>query len=313
SDLPSSGVWLPLLSEPAIQAHIEKIDQFYSDAAAGRLPQFTFIDPNYSHSSEENPQDIQFGDQFLGGVVNAVLHSPQWPKTMLIWTYDEWGGWYDHVLPPRAIPPDDVPPQLTANQVAGGFNRYGFRVPGGVVSPYARRDFVSHAVYDHTSVLKTLERKWNLPAFTQRDANANDLFAMLDLQGRPAFAKPPRLPATANPGRSERCLTTGPGRIPPKSAVRRGAVPHTPSISLDALPAGTIGVPYSVVLESTPGTGAERWSVLSDDLPGGLVLDPRTGSISGVPTSSGKFGLTIGVQFGAGPVGSRSYQVNVAS
>ena len=72
-----------------------------------------------------------------------------------------------------AVPPDDVPPDLDAQGSPGGFDRYGFRVPCGVVSPYAKKDFVSHTVYDHTSILKTVEEKWNLPALTRRDANAN--------------------------------------------------------------------------------------------------------------------------------------------
>ena len=74
------------------------------------------------------------------------------------WTYDEWGGWYDHVTPPAAVTPDGVAPQRSPNQAPGRFDQYGFRVPAGVVSSFARRAFVSHAVYDHTSVLKTVER-----------------------------------------------------------------------------------------------------------------------------------------------------------
>jgi phospholipase C len=87
------------------------------------------------------------------------------------------------------------------------------------VSPYARPDFVSHTVYDHTSVLKTLETKWNLPALTRRDANATDLLAMIDLKAKPAFLTPPRLADPANAAKSYRCLATGPGQIPPPSAV----------------------------------------------------------------------------------------------
>jgi phospholipase C len=103
----------------------------------------------------------------------------------------------------------------------GGFDRYGFRVPSGVVSPYAKRNFVSHTVYDHTSILKTVEEKWNLPALTRRDANANSLFDMLDLKGTPRFLKPPKLPASADPAAKGACLTTGPGTIPPPSAVAK--------------------------------------------------------------------------------------------
>jgi phospholipase C len=217
--LPTIGVYLPLLTDKSITQNVVKIDQFYTDAAAGNLPSFSLLEPNYDESSEEDPQDIQFGDQFMGKVVNAVLSSPNWAKTMLIWTYDEHGGYYDHVPPPVAVPPDDVPPALKPGDPPGGFNRYGFRVPSGVVSPYAKQNFVSHTIYDHTSILKTVEEKWNLPALTRRDANAASLFDMLDLTSEPAFLTPPELPAAANPIPKDGCLVSGPGTIPPPSAV----------------------------------------------------------------------------------------------
>jgi phospholipase C len=219
SDLPTIGVYVPLLAKPGYTENMARMAQFYEDAAAGTLPQFCYVEPNYSFQSEENPQDVQFGDQYLAAVVNAVLTGPKWSKTLLIWTFDEWGGWYDHVPPPAAIPPDDVPPDLPPGSVPGTFARYGFRVPAGVVSPYARRDYVSHTVYDHTSVLKTVETKWNLPALTRRDANASDVLEMIDLKSAPGFLVPPALPAPANPVESYRCLITGPGQIPPPSAV----------------------------------------------------------------------------------------------
>jgi phospholipase C len=222
SSAPTLGVYLAYLEETnPLSKGCVKIDQFYLDAAAGNLPAYSLLEPDYDHSSEEDPQDIQFGDQFMGRVVNAVMSSPNWPTTMLIWTYDEHGGYYDHVPPPAAIPPDDIPPNLKPGDPPGTFDQYGFRVPSGVVSPYSREDFVSHTVYDHTSILKTVEEKWNLPALTRRDANANSLFDMLDLKGKPAFLKPPTLPAAANPVAKESCLASGPGTIPPPSAVTK--------------------------------------------------------------------------------------------
>jgi phospholipase C len=221
SNLPTLGVFLPLLNDPALRSGVTPIDQFFVDAAAGNLPAFSLVEPNYDQQSEENPQDIQFGDQFVGKVVNAVMSSPNWPKTMLIWTYDEHGGYYDHVAPPAAVPPDDVPPTLAASDPPGGFDRYGFRVPCSVVSPYSKKNHVSHTIYDHTSILKTVEEKWNLPALTRRDANANSLFDMLDLRAKPAFLKPPKLPAAPNPATKAGCLTTGAGTIPPPSAVSK--------------------------------------------------------------------------------------------
>ena len=221
STLPSLGVFLPLLEDPSLASGLAKIDQFFADTAAGTLPAFSLVEPDYGRQSEEDPQDVQFGDQFMGRVVNAVMASPNWSSTMLIWTYDEHGGYYDHVPPPIAVTPDDVPPALKPGDPPGGFDRYGFRVPAGVVSPYSRKDFVSHTTYDHTSILKTVEEKWNLPALTRRDANASSLFDMVDFHSKPAFKSPPTLPAAADPTAKAGCLSTGAGTLPPPSAVTK--------------------------------------------------------------------------------------------
>lgn len=218
SDLPTTGVYLELLSKKSIASHVVPIGQFYEDAAGGHLPQFSLLEPNYSLQSQESPEDVQFGDQFFSDVVNTVLHSPNWSKTLMIWTYDEWGGYYDHVPPSAAVPPDDIPPNLPPGSEPGTFGLYGFRVPSGVISPYAKRNYVSHTVYDHTSVLKTVERKWNLPALTRRDANAADVLDMVDFRSPPSFSHPATIQG-ANPVNRWTCLLTGPGRIPPASAV----------------------------------------------------------------------------------------------
>jgi phospholipase C len=202
------------------------IDQFHRDARAGTLPSVSFVDSNNFSGDEENPQDIQIGEAFVADVVRSVTAGPAWAKTMLIWTYDEHGGWYDHVPPPPAIPPDDILPkiQLPRDQ-PGKYDRYGFRVPTAIVSARSRKDHVSHTIYDHTSILKTIERKWNLPALTFRDANAHDLFDCLDLVGPPAFADPPTLAAAANTTGVSACAAklNGPNpptvTLPPASAI----------------------------------------------------------------------------------------------
>jgi phospholipase C len=178
------------------------INDFFTHAAKGTLPAFSFLDPNYNVNSEENPQDIQAGERLIAQVANAVLHSPLWQKTALFITYDEHGGYYDHVPPPAAIAPDNivpitVPASLTDPSeplLPGGFDRYGFRVPLLVVSPWARANYISRIVQDHTSILAFIERKWNLPALTFRDANAHPLTDYFDFK-RPAFEKPPKLAA----------------------------------------------------------------------------------------------------------------------
>jgi phospholipase C len=219
SSLPTLGIFISLLSDPKMTSRLAPISQFFADAQAGNLPSFSIVDPDFGKSSEEDPQDIQYGDVFLSQVVQAVLRGPRWSKTLLVWTYDEGGGYYDHVPPPTAAAPDAIAPEVPPGSAPGGFDRYGFRVPFGIVSPYARRHYVSHVVHDHTSVLKLVETKWNLPALTARDANADDLLDSIDLHARPAFAVPPPLASPANPVLRAGCQTSGPGVIPPPDAV----------------------------------------------------------------------------------------------
>ncbi len=221
---PSALIWTYLAENPSTtKDRLVSIDNFFTDAAAGTLPAYSMVDPNFGTSSEENPQDVQFGDQFLAQVVNAVMASPQWASTLLVWTYDEGGGYYDHVPPPKAVKPDSVAPKLASTDPPGAvFNRYGFRVPSGIVSPFAKPDYVSSVVHDFTSILKLIETKWNLPALTYRDANAVNLLDSIDLVSEPAFLVPPTLATPIDPTLAEGCQTTGPGTIPPPSYVTKG-------------------------------------------------------------------------------------------
>ena len=195
--------------------------EFFTDAAAGTLPNYCLVEPDYGHQSEENPQNIAVGEEFAASVVNAVINGPAWDRTALLLTYDEHGGYYDHVRPPAAIPPDGIGPDLVPGENGfDGFARYGFRVPFALVSPWARKDFVSHDVYDHTSILKLVETKWNLPALTYRDANAAPMLDLLDLR-RPSFATPPKLaqPLAVTDPSALTCSVNGPGTIPPAGSV----------------------------------------------------------------------------------------------
>jgi phospholipase C len=199
--------------------HLKPIQDFFDATRTGQLPAVSIVDPDFGSCSEENPQDIQAGEGFAARVINAVMNGKAWPKTLLIWLYDEHGGYYDHVNPPPAPDPDGVPAQnpmkrfwalrilnLTkygkeidaADSGPTTYDRLGFRVPAVIVSPYARTGFISNKVYDHTSVLKLIERKWNLPALTKRDAWASDFVdEVLDFARPPAFLTPPNLPAPA--------------------------------------------------------------------------------------------------------------------
>jgi phospholipase C len=216
--------------------HHKALSAFFTDAAAGTLPAFSLIDPDYGTQSQENPQNIVVGEALLAQVVHAIGSSPLWPRTLFVLVYDEHGGYCDHVPPPPAIPPDIIPPLVQLGEhVYDGFARYGFRVPAAVVSPYAKRDFVSHVVHDHTSVLAMVERKWNLPALTYRDANANDLTDFLDLGAlaaqKPTFPSLPPLAAPGNTAAALACSISGPGAIPPPGSIT-GALSNAESFDL---------------------------------------------------------------------------------
>jgi phospholipase C len=187
-----SIVLVPGIDTAARSGRVRRFDRFAADVAAGRLPRFTVIDPNYVTTSEESPQDIQVGERFIAQVVHALMSARTWKHTVLFLTYDEHGGYYDHVPPPAAIVPDSIAPMLEPGDVPAAFDRYGFRVPLIVISPWAKRRYVSRVVHDHTSISAFVERKWNLPAMTFRDANAHPMTDYFDFR-RPAALEPPKL------------------------------------------------------------------------------------------------------------------------
>jgi phospholipase C len=169
---------------------------FQQAAAAGTLPQVSFLDPNLSNETgsgedEHPPGDVQTGQKFVAGAMKAILASPQWPHMAVFFTYDEHGGYYDHVAPPKACAPDSIAPiLLNGDTTPGGFDLYGVRVPFVVVSPYAKKGYVGHHVYDHTSVLRFIEAKFKVPALTMRDANAEPPTDLFDFT-TPALLTPP--------------------------------------------------------------------------------------------------------------------------
>ncbi len=202
------------------KSNIVKYSRFLTDAAAGALPQVAYVDPaigiTTAETDEHPPANIQQGQQFAAQVIHAVMQSPNWPTTALFFMYDEHGGFYDHVPPPRACIPDDIAPMLDLkdpdSNYPAQFDRYGFRVPVVVISPFARPGFVSHTIYDHTSILRFIETRFDLPALTARDANASPLLDMFDFSN-PAFMTPPSLPeATVDPARLEQCKAAFPSK-----------------------------------------------------------------------------------------------------
>jgi phospholipase C len=167
--------------------------QFATDAQNGTLPQFSMIELTGGY--DEHPgNNIQVGANAVASYFTALMNSPSWQSSAMFFSYDEHGAFYDHVPPPSAVPPDDIAPMyVNHGDVQAGFDRYGFRVPFVVVSPWARKNYVSHTVADHTSILKFVETRFGLPNLTQRDASAHDLLDMFDFSAM-SWKTPPDLP-----------------------------------------------------------------------------------------------------------------------
>lgn len=183
SDFPFTALWgTKYLSI----SHL--ISDFFADAASGNLPAVSFVDPRFigeaeGLSNDDHPHaDIRNGEAFLNSIYQAVTSSPNWPNTVMVITYDEWGGFFDHV--PPAIAP--IP---SADAAIGSDGRRGFRVPTVVISPWSPRGQVSHDLFDHTSILKMIEWRWSLRPLTVRDSNANNLAQALDF-ATPNFNAP---------------------------------------------------------------------------------------------------------------------------
>lgn len=184
------------------------MEQFFDDAKNGSLPQVVYIDPKFldeKATDEHPPNNIQLGQEFTQGIYDALLASPLWPSSALIITYDEHGGFYDHVPPPTACAPDEIKADTGFDGIAGDFSRYGFRVPLIVVSPWSRPGHVSHTTYDLTSVLRLIEVRFNLAALSARDANATPITDLFDFS-QPRLLKPPPIPrAVIDPERAKLC------------------------------------------------------------------------------------------------------------
>ena len=172
---------------------------FDPDAAAGKLPQVAFLDAG---SSEHPPEDMQVGERDVARKLNDLMKSPQWANAAFFLTYDENGGFYDHEPPPSACLPDATKPISGS----GAFDHTGFRVPLLVASPYSKPHHLSHVVTDHTSILRFLELRFDLPALGARDANADVPLDFFDFSTA-AFATPPTMP-DATPNAAKSC--TGP-------------------------------------------------------------------------------------------------------
>jgi phospholipase C len=187
-------VWCPLLNiprfldDPRLSGKIVDLNQYFIDLQNGELPAVAYIVP--SGASEHPPGSILAGQRFVKKLLTALMQSSAWDSSAFMWTYDDWGGWYDHVKPP----------------IVDEFG-YGFRAPALLVSSYARRGYIDNTTLDFTSMLKFIETNWGIAPLADRDRNANNLLDAFN------FEHPPREPRIIA---SERNVTPS---TPPRRSV----------------------------------------------------------------------------------------------
>jgi len=201
-----------IANTPSLLQNIVPISQYLSDAQNGTLPQVALIEPASAASLDEHPNDvdtsspsdIQAGASYAESLITALMASPNWKDSAMIFTYDEAGGLYDHVSPqpmpsPDGIQPLDLQPGDICDepgQLGTGtcdFTWTGYRIPLIVISPFAKKNFVSHTVRDYTAILNLIEERFNLPALTKRDAAQADMSEFFDFVNVP-WATPPSPP-----------------------------------------------------------------------------------------------------------------------
>lgn len=190
--------------------NVVPVAQYFSDLKNNTLPQVALIESGYFSGLDEHPSEnpnapgpsVQAGAAYVSTFINALMASSSWSHSAFIWTTDEGGGFYDHVPPQPAVNPDGIPPQdLQPGDICtttgGGrtcdFTSTGYRVPMFVVSPYARKGFVSHTVADTTAILKFIETRFHLRSLTLRDANQPDMTEFFDFSNAD-WATPPTPP-----------------------------------------------------------------------------------------------------------------------
>jgi len=213
-----------------LSQNVVPVSQFTTDVQNGTLPQVALIEPPSNAGLDEHPTDfdtqapvnVQAGANFASNLINTFMNSPSWADSAMIFTYDEFGGFYDHVSPqpmpsPDGIPPMDLTPQDECDQSAqtGGptcdFTWTGYRVPLIVISPFAKKNFVSHQVRDYTAMLKLIETRFGVVPLTQRDAAQIDMDEFFDFVNKP-WAVPPAAPAQIRTGQ---CTLAAPPQPPP--------------------------------------------------------------------------------------------------
>ena len=235
----SFGYYVSDLPFPALYgqrgiATVRPIEQYYSDAAAGRLPQITFVDPPFRDggggdglSADEHPHgDVRLGQALMSDIAHAFIESPQYRRGVMFIDYDEWGGFFDHV-PPRFVPDD-----RRSSDLAEDWGMTGFRVPGTAISPFTRGGRVSHMTVTHESILKLISYRFGFGFLNKRHRYASNIGRSFDFR-RPDF-DPPKLPDPAAI-MAVPCSLGGSGRSAPQRPKEHDLVQLETSGLLDRL------------------------------------------------------------------------------
>ena len=197
--------------------NIVSIAEFMTDLQNGTLPSVAYIEPGYNSGLDEHPglddgipgANVQVGAQYVSTLINALMQSSSWKDSVFILTYDEFGGFYDHVPPQPAVSPDGIKPvDLQPDDICGvnkptgpncDFVFTGYRLPLIVVSPFTKKNYVSHTVADYTAWLKLVETRFKLSSLTKRDAAQMDMTEFFDFVNVP-WKTPPTPPAQPTNG-----------------------------------------------------------------------------------------------------------------
>ena len=196
--------------------NIAPISEYFSDLQNNTLPQVALIEPASDAGLDEHPSDsdtalsdVQYGANYVSTLINGLMASTSWQDSVFILTYDEFGGTYDHVPAETTVSPDGIKPvDLTPEDVCYppqngptcDFVYTGFRLPLIVVSPFTKKNYVSHTVADLTAILKLIETRFDLPPLTKRDAAQMDMTEFFDFNNPPWMTPPtPPVQVTTSP------------------------------------------------------------------------------------------------------------------
>ncbi|HEU0231336.1 MAG TPA: alkaline phosphatase family protein [Burkholderiaceae bacterium] len=209
---------------------VHSVDDLAADLKGGAYPyRLTWIEPDYGDmvsgtfrgGTSQHPMDnAAGGENLIKRVYEAIKESPLWESSLLIISWDEHGGFYDHIPPGKAVAPGDTKPGSTYNQYGFDFTQLGVRVPAVVISPRIPAGTIDHRAYDHSSIPKTIEKIFELPSLTKRDAAANSVDTLLTLP-EPRKDAPDMLPLTNTRGDGE----DRPIPLPGNGSAERGNLP----------------------------------------------------------------------------------------